>query len=77
MSDFKTELESIKKKINEKMIEQAKFEQQLEDVTKIKKELDEKMIELGSNDVPSLKEEVEKLKAELTERFEKCQKMLA
>ena len=77
MSDFKTQLESIKKKINEKKIDQAKLEQQLEDLTKEKKDLDTQMGDLGIKDIPSLNAEIEKLEKELTEELEKCQKMLA
>jgi len=77
MSDFKTQLEDIKKKIDEKKMRQAKLEQQLEDVAKIKKDLDARMVELNMKDVPSGRIEVEKLKTELTEGLEKCQKMLA
>jgi len=77
MSDFKTQLESIKKQIDEKKIAQAKLEQQLEDLTKEKKELDTQMADLGIKDIASLKEEIVKLETELTEELEKCQKMLA
>ena len=77
MSDFKTQLDSIKKKIEEKKIAQAKLEQQLEDLTKEKKDLDTQMADLGIKDIPSLTAEIEKLEKELTEELEKCQKMLA
>ena len=77
MSDFKTQLEDIKKKIDEKKIAQAKLEQQLEDATKEKKELDTQMADLGIKGIPDLKEEIAKLETELTEELEKCQKMLA
>ena len=77
MSDFKTELENIKKKIEDKKIAQAKLEQQLEDLTKEKKELDKQMEEIGIKDTVSLEAEIESLEKELTEGLEKCQKMLA
>ena len=77
MSDFKTQLDNIKKQIEEKKIAQAKLEQQLEDLTKEKKDLDTEMADLGINDTPALKAEIEKLETELTEGLEKCQKMLA
>jgi len=76
MSDFKTQLDDIKKKINDKKIEQAKLEQQLEDLTKEKKDLDTQMADLGIKDIASLKEEIGKLETELIEELEKCQKML-
>jgi len=77
MSDFKTQLDSIKKKIEEKKIVQAKLEQQLDDLTKEKKDLDTQMADLGIKDIPSLTAEIEKLEKELTEELDKCQKMLA
>ena len=77
MSDFKTQLEDIKKNIETKKIAQAKLEQQLEDLTKEKKDLDTQMADLGINDIPYLKEEIAKLETELTEGLDKCQKMLA
>lgn len=76
MSDFKTQLEDIKKKINGKKIEQAKLEQQLEDLQKEKKVLDAQMAELGIKDIPMLEAELDTLEKELTEGLEKCQKML-
>ena len=77
MSDFKTQLEDIKKQIEDKKIAQAKLEQQLEDLTKEKKDLDTQMADLGIKDIATLKSEIEKLEKELTEELEKCQKMLA
>ena len=77
MSDFKTQLEDIKKQIEDKKIAQAKLEQQLEDLTKEKKDLDTQMADLGIKDIATLKSEIEKLETELTEELEKCQKMLA
>jgi len=77
MSDFKTQLEDIKKQIEDKKIAQAKLEQQLEDLTKEKKDLDTQMADLGIKDIASLKAEIEKLDKELTEELDKCQKMLA
>ena len=77
MSNFKTQLEDIKTKINQKKIEQAKLEQRLEDLTKEKTELDSQMAEAGIKDILSLEEEIDSLEKELTEGLEKCQKMLA
>ena len=77
MSDFKKQLDDIKKKIEDKKIAQAKLEQQLEDLTKEKKDLDTQMADLGIKNIASLKAEIEKLETELTEGLEKCQKMLA
>ena len=77
MSDFKTQLEDIKKQIEEKKIAQAKLEQQLDDLTVEKKDLDTQMADLGIKDIATLKSEIEKLETELTEGLEKCQKMLA
>ena len=77
MSDFKTQLEDIKKQIEEKKIAQAKLEQQLDDLTVEKKDLDTQMADLGIKDIATLKSEIEKLEKELTEELEKCQKMLA
>jgi len=77
MSDFKTQLEDIKKQIEEKKIAQAKLEQQLDDLTVEKKDLDTQMADLGIKDIATLKSEIEKLETELTEELEKCQKMLA
>jgi len=77
MSDFKTQLEDIKKKITSKKMEQAKLEQRLEDLTTEKDNLDKQMAEAGIKDIPSLETEIESLEKELTEGLEKCQKMLA
>ena len=77
MSDFKIQVEDLKKQIKDKEIEQAKLEQQLEDVTKEKKDLDTRMADLGMKDIPSLKADAEKSKIEITEELEKCQAMLA
>lgn len=77
MSDFKTQLEDLKKQIENEKIVQAKLEQQLEDVAKEKKDLDAQMADLGIKDVPSLIDNTEKSKTEITEELERCQKMLA
>ena len=77
MSDFKTQLEDIKKKITSKKMEQAKLEQRLEDLTTEKDNLDKQMAGAGIKDIPSLETEIESLEKELTEGLEKCQKMLA
>ena len=74
--DFKAQLEDIKKKINLKKIEQAKLEQQLDDLDKEAVNLANQMKELGIADMDSLEKEIAILEDELAKGFAECQKML-
>jgi septal ring factor EnvC (AmiA/AmiB activator) len=77
MSDFKTQLEDIKKKINQKKIEQAKLEQQLDDLEKERVSLNNQLKELKIKDLSCLEAEISKLEIEISQGLEKCQKLLA
>ena len=77
MTDFKKDIENVKKLIAEKEIERAKLEQRIEDLETQKKELNIKLKDLNIKDIKELIVAIEDLNKEILEGVNKCQKILS
>jgi len=77
MTDFKKEIDDIKKSIASKEIERAKLEQKIEDLEKQQKDLIGQLQELNCDSVEDLIATIDFLEQEIAEGVKKCQTILS